>query len=469
VVLWVFFLDILLFLPIQQFEGTLPGEQVGGRNFCIVTLLIREVETEFPALHLSLFFLRYISKEALMASELNGSDSKIVPALVLGSGITALGVARSLGRENIPVFYPCHGGDIVSHSRWVRQISASLDRFSGPKQLTAFLKGLPFEKMVLFPCSDSWARTVARLDSDMLGRFPSSLTSFENIDMLSDKSRFAKVLRQTGLPHPRTILLEAESDLESLSDGLFESAFLKPARSQEFFAHFQVKAFGVHSRIEAISRFREIQKAGFAAMLQEYIPGPATHHYFIDGFVDRFARVCARFARQRLRMYPPDFGNSTYMISVPLKEISEAVATVDRLLSSIRFRGIFSTELKYDRRDGLFKILEVNARPWWFIEFATTSGVNVCRLAYEDALGMWVQPIEDYDVGNRCLHPYYDRYSFLQLYRGHQLTIGSWLKSWWGAKQPEFCWDDPLPALWDFFSIILSRLRRICGMRTGKA
>jgi D-aspartate ligase len=389
-----------------------------------------------------------------MASQLNGSHSKIIPALVLGSGITALGVARSLGRENIPVFYPCHGGDIASHSRWLRQISASLDDFSSPKQLTAFLKGLPFEKMVVFPCSDSWTRAVAGLNPEMAVHFPSSLTSLENIEMLSDKSRFAKVIRQNGLPHPRTILLETERDLEALSDELFEGAFLKPARSQEFFEHFKVKAFRTHSRIEALSRLREIQKAGFAAMLQEYIPGPATHHYFIDGFVDRFGRVCARFARQRLRMYPPDFGNSTYMISVALREISEAVATVDRLLSSIRFRGIFSTELKYDRRDGLFKILEVNARPWWFIEFATTSGVNVCRLAYEDALGMRVQPIEDYNVGSRCLHPYYDLHSFLHLYRGHQLTIGSWLKSWWGAKQPEFCWDDPLPAIWDFFSRI---------------
>jgi len=47
---------------------------------------------------------------------------------------------------------------------------------------------------------------------------------------------------------------------------------------------------------------------------------------------------------------------------------------------------VFSAEFKFDERDGLFKILEVNARPWWYVDFAARCGVDVCRMAYRDAL-----------------------------------------------------------------------------------
>ncbi len=86
-------------------------------------------------------------------------------------------------------------------------------------------------------------------------------------------------------------------------------------------------------------------------------------------------------------MFPLDFGNSTCMVSVAADEVAPAVASVERLLAHVGYRGIFSAEFKYDERDGLFKILEVNARPWWYVEFTARCGVDVCTLAYRDALG----------------------------------------------------------------------------------
>ena len=62
----------------------------------------------------------------------------------------------------------------------------------------------------------------------------------------------------------------------------------------------------------AIALALDARRRGLDVMLQEYIPGPPTCHYMVEGFVDRIGRPVARFVRQRLRMFPPDFGDSTY-------------------------------------------------------------------------------------------------------------------------------------------------------------
>lgn len=196
-------------------------------------------------------------------------------------------------------------------------------------------------------------------------------------------------------------------------------------------------------------------------MLQEYIPGPPSAHYFVDGFVDRRGQVCARFARRRLRMYPLDFGNSSFHVSIALQEVKEAVESVDRLLAVLRYRGIFSAEFKFDQRDGLFKILEVNARPWWYVEFAARSGVDVCSLAYRDALGLSVDPVADYQIRRRCVHVPLDLAAYRFLRRQGQLRLWPVLRSWVRADHPVFCWSDPVPGLARFLAATGEFLRRL--------
>ena len=120
------------------------------------------------------------------------------------------------------------------------------------------------------------------------------------------------------------------------------------------------------------------------------------------------AAIKALFARRRLRIYPPDFGNSTAMVSIPLDDVQQAVDSLRTVLHAVGYRGIFSGEFKRDPRDGRFKLLEINTRPWWFIDFAVRCGVDVCRMAYDDALGAAGHRCEQYKVGATCVFPYYD-------------------------------------------------------------
>lgn len=377
-----------------------------------------------------------------------------IPALIIGAGLTPLGVIRSLRRENIPTFYVSPKIDLASRSRWCNKTLITEKLILDSNSLSNFLEKLQIDKGILFPCSDLTVKAVAMLESHFKTRFLSSIPSLICIRSLQDKGELAQILIKYNLPHPKTYILEKQNDLNNLQEADFEGAFLKPRNSQQFLKHFGVKAFQINNREDAISKAEEIQKAGYALVLQEYIPGAKSNHYFIDGFINRFGDMKACFARRRMRMYPFDFGNSSYMYSVPLGEVANAVDSIKFLLKSINYRGIYSAEFKYDERDGLFKLIEVNVRPWWYVEFATRCGVNVCKLAYQDALEQDVDSIENYKIGKKLVYLYYDFACCSQLYRDKKLTLWRWFKSWWGAIHPIFRWDDPLPSIVNTYSWI---------------
>jgi predicted ATP-grasp superfamily ATP-dependent carboligase len=120
---------------------------------------------------------------------------------------------------------------------------------------------------------------------------------------------------------------------------------------------------------------------------------------------------------------------------------------LERLLAETDYRGIFSAEFKLDLRDRVFKLLEVNTRAWWYVEFAARCGVDVCSMSYRDALDQDVENEDSYRIGRTCVYPYPDFFACRTLRHAGQLTLGSWARSWVTAAQPVFRWSDPWPAV----------------------
>ena len=135
------------------------------------------------------------------------------------------------------------------------------------------------------------------------------------------------------------------------------------------------------------------------------------------------------------------------MVSVPLSDVHGAVDSLRRVLAAVSYRGIFSVEFKRDPRDAAFKLLEINARPWWFVDFPVRCGVDVCRLAYDDAQGLDVPPLDTYPIGASCVFPYRDFLAMQPLVAAGQTSWWRWLLELPRALQPVACMDDPMPAI----------------------
>jgi predicted ATP-grasp superfamily ATP-dependent carboligase len=387
------------------------------------------------------------------------------PVLLLGSGVTALGALRALAGVRIPAYVLADEPGFVARSRWYR--AAPGRAAAADADLAAYLAGAPWPRAVLMPCSDHWARRVADLPVATRQRFPASVPRGEVLTRLIDKGTFATLLAEIDVDRPVTRCVTTADHLNDLPEAVLAAGFLKPRDSQSFFARYGVKAFRVRDRADALRRAGELIGAGFELLFQEYVPGTASDHVFVDGFRDTGGVVRARFARRRLRMFPPDFGNSSYMVSIPTSEVAPAIANLERLLGHVGYRGVFSAEFKQDPRDGRFKILEVNCRPWWYVEFAARCGVNVCEMAYRDALDLPIGAPPAYQVGRACVYPYYDFFTCRELHRRGELSLRSWITSWLRAMQPVFRWADPRPGAHAAVATVANFLRRRVLRRGG--
>lgn len=362
--------------------------------------------------------------------------------IAMGGGVTLTAVLRLLHRADIPAFAVCPENDFSRYSRCCRILPGS-DNIQ-PSDLSSWLENLDMDSAVLLPCADDWLAATAALPPQMARRFPSSVASSPVVETMLDKWSFAHLLEKLQLPHPRTLLLNSSEEMEALSDSAFQETILKPMCSVTFSSQYGVKGFLIRGRDEAR---QAMQQVPFPIMLQEFVPGPPTSGYFVEGFIDRHGRTCALFARRRLRMYPLPLGNSTLMESVPLDEVAGAVAPLQHLLEAVSYRGVFSAEFKYDRRDGFFKMLEINARPWWYIEVPADAGIDICRMAYLDALGLEVEPARAYQAGQRFGNLFPDLRAWHDLRKAGGASFWSWLRSWRGVHSTPFAWHDPVPAL----------------------
>ncbi|HYT36109.1 MAG TPA: hypothetical protein VEL49_02940, partial [Ktedonobacteraceae bacterium] len=107
-------------------------------------------------------------------------------------------------------------------------------------------------------------------------------------------------------------------------------------------------------------------------------------------------------------------------------------------------------EFKYDIRDGQYKLLDINTRPWGWHTLCIACGIDFPALQYYDVLGQvpssfmprydyrWVRMLTDIPAG-------------IQEVRAGITTPLAYLRSLIGKMVfSVFDWRDPLPTLGDF-------------------
>lgn len=387
-----------------------------------------------------------------------------IPAIVVGSGNTALGALRCLAMAGIPTYVACRPDDFVTRSRFYRPTPGPVRWHGGlgPHAMEV-LRAMPLEQAVIVPCADDaalWAAELAR--TDLGERFRVSTSAPETLAILQDKSKCGEFLERHDIPHPRTFTIDSLADIARVPFDEIERVFVKPADSQSFRRAIGVKALWASSRAEFEDIWRRVDADGLRVIAQEYVPGLASDHFFVDGFRDRSGALTGLFARRRLRLFPVDFGNSSYCYGIPLGEVEGAIDSITRLLATLEYRGIFSAEFKRDAHTGEFRLIEVNTRAWWYAEYAALCGVNVCRMAYEDALGIVPAPSpRDYRVRQGCVN-------LLADIRAMRATPAHRRPSWWRVLAQWsrsyfhiFRLGDPVPGLVVTGGVLRARLRRI--------
>jgi predicted ATP-grasp superfamily ATP-dependent carboligase len=118
-------------------------------------------------------------------------------------------------------------------------------------------------------------------------------------------------------------------------------------------------------------------------LVQEEIEGPSSALYSLGVYMTRAGHAAAAFTAQKLAQVPADFGDG---LIVRATRAPELIALGARALRHFGYHGIADIEFKWDAREGVFKLLDINPRIWPWIHLPTACGVNLPYAAYLDAL-----------------------------------------------------------------------------------
>jgi predicted ATP-grasp superfamily ATP-dependent carboligase len=146
-----------------------------------------------------------------------------------------------------------------------------------------------------------------------------------------------------------------------------------------------------------------------------------------------------------------DFGKATtYAVSKHMPEL-EKMAT--RLLAEIGYTGIAEVEFMKDDKDGLFKFLEINGRPWGWHTLLRAAGLNIPLLLYLKETGQEV-PVLEGRAEVKWVRLITDLPTVFKEIVGGRMSIGDYFSSMRGKKHfAVLSARDPLPFFAEFLLI----------------
>jgi len=378
-------------------------------------------------------------------------DPGILPrgAVVIGGDFQGLGIARSLGRHGIPVVVLDDERSVASASRFVRKtfrVPSLLHEGETIDALTALSRRTDVEGWVLYPTRDETVAAISHHKAWLSQLYRVPVPAWKTIQFAWDKRETYRLAERLSIPTPRTWFLRGEEDLSTVDS--HGPLVIKPAIKEHFFYATHAKAWRADSRAQLARLYRQASSiaGGGEILVQELIPGSGRQQFsYCAFFKDGAPR--ASMTVERRRQHPSDFGRaSTYVETVELDALDEPSR---RFLEAIDYYGLVELEYKLDPRDGVFKLLDVNARTWGYHSIGQVAGVDFPYLLFLDQLGHEVAPARA-RPGIRWIRWATDIPNAFVDIRSGTLAARPYLRSLRRVQtEAVFSWRDPLPGLYE--------------------
>lgn len=378
------------------------------------------------------------------------------PAFILGKySVVGLGISRALGRLGIPVFWLSPNPKAVGFlSKYCKGIVCPSVVIYEKEYIKMLLKigNMLKQKGVLFPTGDIEVSAVLRNKKNLEKYYHIPIADFKITEILLNKKIFYQTLQKQKIPHAITFFPKNPSELDSIKKEVRYPCIIKPVHSEPFRFEFNTKFFKAESSKELIEGYTKAVSKNHEVMIQEIIPGDATHMFGLNAYYNKSYFPNGIFMYRRIREWPPLTGNGVLLENVDIPEL-EQIATA--FIKKIKFYGIIDAEFKKDPRDGTFNLIEINPRSWMQISFPLKYGVNLPYIAYLDSLGKDVDKIIPKKAQAKWIFMFQDIFPSIKSLIYGNLSFRDWVRTYKGNKDfAIFAIDDPLPFFLGFFRII---------------
>jgi predicted ATP-grasp superfamily ATP-dependent carboligase len=276
---------------------------------------------------------------------------------------------------------------------------------------------------------------------------------------LHDKRAQMEAAWRVGVDTPKTVFVDSAEDLEKGVEEIGFPCIFKPVESLAFKTRFRRHVLEIGSADELREVYAKVDDCG-TLMLQDIVPGGDEELYTLGSYLDAQSRPLAQFTGHKLRQHPPRFGHVSMAVSRWVPELAEAGL---RLLHELGYHGVSQVEFKRDRRDGRYRLMEVNARHWMWHSLATACGVNLSLAAYRDAIGEPYMSPHQVD-GLKWVVSLTDARDAFSRWRKGEEKLLPWLTSYRGVRVDGlYSLRDPLPG-----ALVTARQLRNIVTRSGK-
>ena len=367
------------------------------------------------------------------------------PAVVLGCfRHGGLGVTRSLGRLGVPVH--AVDGDRCTpafFSRYCRERHL-WDVHAAPAEETArFLVALGERlgrRSVLIPTTDIGIMLVADHADLLRPHFAFPERDAGLVRSLCSKREMYRLAKAHGVPAPETAFPTCRADVLAYLETAKFPILLKAIYGNLFQRTGRTMLL-VRTERELLERYDEIEDPSRPNLiLQEYIDSGEITWVF-NGYFDRNGGCDVAFTGKKLRNFPPYFGQG----SIGVCEQNEVVLeTTVRFMRALGYTGPLDIGYRYDARDGLYKVHDVNPRLGaMFRLFVGDNGMDVARAIYRDMTGQPV-PASSTRTGRKWILEDADAISGFRYFRDGKITLKEWVGSLRGVDERTYLVPDDL-------------------------
>lgn len=318
--------------------------------------------------------------------------------ILLGSDINVYGMARAF-HEAYGVHSDCYAQLQLAPTRFSKIINMHIVpdfsnfvtfRDTMIRVGKAYKQQNPERTLVLIPCGDVYANLLSQCGDDLRPWFAYHTLDMKLTRELTIKSSFYKICEHYNLPHPATVSLTREQVQQKAYRALpFDyPVAMKPANSVEWLSidfEGRKKAYIFNDPKELDTIIQRAYAAGYASemIIQDFIPGDDSRMRVLNAYVDRNHHVRMMMLGHPLLEDPTPVAVGNYAIIEP--DYNESICRrVADFLQAIGYEGMANFDMKYDERDGEYKLFEINLRQGRSSYFVTLNGQNLARYFVDD-------------------------------------------------------------------------------------
>ncbi len=208
------------------------------------------------------------------------------------------------------------------------------------------------QKNILIASNDAYVRMIVENKEILEKNFLFNYPTLEIMDKLLVKDKFYEAFKDSGLDLPVTFIYSCK-DKNKITEKFMYPIVLKPGNGVEYYKHHfegMSKVYKIKSEEELMEVIKKIEDSGYEdnLVIQEFIPGD-------DSALFDSIFYCSKDKEVQLITF-----------------------------AQIGYQGFAEFDLKYDERDGKYKVFEINPRQARSSYYLTACGHNLIKYLVDD-------------------------------------------------------------------------------------